>query len=94
MNYKDNKALAFYGLPQEVKFCTKCVISNQRPSSDVEFRSKKETKKKVINFDEKNVCSACQYSIEKEKIDWKIREEKLIDLCKKIKKDNNGKNYD
>ena len=94
MNYKDNKALAFYGLPQEVKFCTKCVISNQRPSSDVEFRSKKETKKNVINFDEKNVCSACQYSIEKEKIDWKIREEKLIDLCKKIKKDNNGKNYD
>ena len=24
---------AFYGLPTEVKFCRKCVISNQRPNS-------------------------------------------------------------
>lgn len=24
---------AYYGLPKEVKFCTKCVTSNQRPNS-------------------------------------------------------------
>jgi hypothetical protein len=28
---------AFYGLPSEVKFCRKCVISNQRPNSAVEY---------------------------------------------------------
>ena len=30
---------AFYGLPEEVKFCKRCVISNQRPSSTVEFKN-------------------------------------------------------
>ena len=30
---------SFFGLPEEVKFCKKCVISNQRPSSTVEFKS-------------------------------------------------------
>ena len=27
-----------YGLPQEVAFCKKCVMSNQRPASAIEFR--------------------------------------------------------
>ena len=34
------KLEAYYGLPEEVKFCTNCVISNQRPSSTVEFKNK------------------------------------------------------
>ena len=29
---KEMKLEAYYGLPQEVKFCTKCVMSNQRPA--------------------------------------------------------------
>ena len=45
-----------YGLPSEVKFCKKCVISNQRPSSTVEFKNTKGEIKKVINFDEKGIC--------------------------------------
>ena len=36
-----NKLEAYYGLPNEVKFCKKCVISNQRPSSTIEFKSEK-----------------------------------------------------
>ena len=28
----------FYGLPRTVAFCRKCVISNQRPNSAVEYR--------------------------------------------------------
>ena len=28
---------AYYGLPSKVKFCKKCVISNQRPSSTIEL---------------------------------------------------------
>ena len=42
-------------LPREVTFCKKCVISNQRPSSTVEFKNTKGEIKKVINFDEKGM---------------------------------------
>ena len=58
--------MARYGLPEEVKYCKKCVISNQRPSSTIEFKSTKSEKKKVIAFDENGVCSACNYNSEKE----------------------------
>ena len=40
-----------YGLPLEVKFCKKCVMSNQRPSSEIEFKHNINTKKKTLNFD-------------------------------------------
>jgi hypothetical protein len=26
-----------YGLPADVRFCRRCVISNQRPNSDIEY---------------------------------------------------------
>ncbi|MFT4662682.1 MAG: hypothetical protein ACI8XB_002975, partial [Patiriisocius sp.] len=75
------KLEAYYGLPNEVKFCKKCVISNQRPSSTVEFKNEKGEKKKVINFNDEGICSACVYHEEKEKgIDWQQRDEKLREL--------------
>jgi N-acetyl sugar amidotransferase len=84
---------AFYGLPNEVKFCKKCVISNQRPSSTVEFKNKAGEKKEVIDFDEEGVCSACSFHEEKEKgIDWRQREETLWKLCDKFRR-NDG-SYD
>lgn len=53
-------------LPREVKFCKKCVISNQRPR---------------IVLDGEGVCSACRFAYEKQHaIDWKKREEELVDL--------------
>jgi N-acetyl sugar amidotransferase len=82
---------AFYGLPNEVKFCKKCVISNQRPSSTVEFKNKADDKKEVIDFDKEGVCSACRYHEEKEKgIDWKQREEILWKLCDKFRSKTGG----
>ena len=42
----------FYGLPKEIKYCKKCVISNQRPNSAVEFEHTQESTKATINFDE------------------------------------------
>lgn len=55
-----------YRLPKEVKFCKKCVISNQRPR---------------IQFDQDGVCSACRYWERKEtEIDWSAREKKLVEL--------------
>ncbi|MBL7918680.1 MAG: N-acetyl sugar amidotransferase [Bacteroidia bacterium] len=81
-----SKHEAFYGLPNEVKFCKKCIISNQRPSSTVEFKNKADDKKEVIDFDENGICSACRYHEEKEKnIDWKQREEILWKLCDKYR---------
>ena len=35
-----------YNLPDKVEYCTRCVNSNQRPR---------------ITFDEKGVCSACNF---------------------------------
>lgn len=75
---------AFYGLPAEVKFCSRCVISNQRPSSVVEFKNRPTDAKPVIAFDEEGVCSACRYAeMKKSQIDWKKREEELLALCAK-----------
>ena len=83
----------FYGLPEEVKYCKKCVISNQRPSSVIEFKHKKSDKKPTIFFDDAGMCSACSYKEQKNKnIDWEQREEKLVELLNSFKK-NDG-SYD
>lgn len=77
-----NQPIAYYGLPAEVKFCKKCTMSNQRPSSVVEYKSQKSDKKPSIHFDEEGVCSACRFTEKKEQvINWKQREQELIELC-------------
>ncbi len=40
-----SELLGKYGLPLEVKFCKKCTMNNQRPSSTVEFKQKEGEKK-------------------------------------------------
>ncbi len=85
-----NKNFSLYGLPEKVKFCKKCTISNQRPSSTVEFKSKNNLKL-GINFDENGVCDACNYNTIKSNIDWDAREKQLIKLCNKFRK---KKGYD
>lgn len=72
---------ALFGLPADVRFCTRCVISNQRPSSVVEFRNAPGQPKPTIAFDEEGVCSACRYAERKAKIDWRERERQLVELC-------------
>ena len=66
-----------YNLPKEIIYCKKCTISNQRPR---------------ISFDEKGVCSACNFSKFKKNIDWRSREIELQKLCDKYRK-NTGE-YD
>lgn len=80
---------AYYGLPSEVKFCKRCVISNQRPSSTIEFKSTTEQKKHSIEFDDEGICSACRYHDEKEtNINWQEREETLLKLLDKFRSKN------
>lgn len=83
---------AYYGLPEKVEFCRNCVISNQRPSSTVEFGSDKKEKKSTISFSD-GLCSACAYAKEKEHgIDWAGRDDKLRDLLDRFRR-NDGR-YD
>src|SRR5579863_8114851 len=70
-----------YGLPQKVVFCKRCVISNQRPNSAVEYEHTKESQKKTIHFDGEGICDACRFAEKKNAtIDWDERERKLRDL--------------
>lgn len=56
-------------LPEEVKFCKKCVMSNQRPR---------------IVFDDEGVCGACRWAEEKENVvDWGAREKQFEELLDK-----------
>lgn len=83
---------AYYGLPNNVKFCRRCVISNQRPSSAAEHEHTRDSKKSVIRFDSDGVCDACQQAEIKSLVDWDAREQELLELCEKYRK-NDG-SYD
>jgi N-acetyl sugar amidotransferase len=61
-----------YRLPSEVRYCKRCVISNQRPR---------------IVFDAEGICSACRYAeVKNAKIDWRARESELGQLCDKYRR--------
>lgn len=65
---------SLYKLPTDIKFCTKCTISNQRPR---------------ISFDSNGVCSACNFAAYKRtSIDWEQREKELVELCDRYRKGN------
>ncbi|MFC5401726.1 N-acetyl sugar amidotransferase [Cohnella soli] len=67
-----------YKLPQDIRFCKECTISNQRPR---------------ITFDENGVCSACNYAkYKRAQVDWNAREKELIELLDRHRK-NDG-SYD
>lgn len=82
---------AYFGLPEKVLFCKECVISNQRPSSAIEFKHKKNEIKSTINFNEDGICDACRYQkIKAKEIDWKKREQSLIKLLNKHRRNDGG----
>ena len=80
-----------YNLPEEVKYCTKCVMSNQKPNSSIEHKNK-DAKRSFIDFDKNGLCSACRYNEVKKNINWSERESKLKELLNKYRK-NDG-SYD
>lgn len=90
---ESEKAETLFGLPNDVKFCSRCVISNQRPNSTVEFHHTVESGKETITFDTENVCDACRLAeIKRNEIDWLGREVELKELCDRYRK--NGGGYD
>lgn len=83
--------MTLHGLPEEVIFCKKCLINNQRPSTSREF-VKKDSKISTVGFGEDGICDACKWYEEKKKIDWQDREKQLKALLDKHRR-NDGK-YD
>jgi len=75
---------AYYGLPQQVEFCKRCVMSNQRPASTAEFRHTIDSKKTTLALNEDGVCDACRVAEQKASgIDWQQREDELHELLSK-----------
>ena len=70
---QSNLEKQIHQIPKEVKWCKKCVISNQRPR---------------IIFDENGICSGCKNNENKKLIDWTKREKELIELLDKHRSKN------
>ncbi|HEY0655309.1 MAG TPA: N-acetyl sugar amidotransferase [Chryseosolibacter sp.] len=87
---KNENLEVYYGLPREVKFCKRCVISNQRPASAVEFKHTINSKKTTMNIDEDGVCDACKMADVKNQIDWEKREQELVKLLDKYRRNDGG----
>jgi N-acetyl sugar amidotransferase len=67
---------ARYTLPTDIRYCARCVISNQRPR---------------IQLDDEGVCSACRWAeVKRNEIDWKKRDSELVALCDKHRR-NDGR---
>ena len=83
---------AFFGLPDNVEFCRRCVISNQRPSSTVEFKHTSSERKATIGFED-GICDACRYhDIKEVSIDWQDRESRLLRVLEQHR--SNDMRYD
>ena len=72
----------------EINFCKRCVISTLRPTSTIEAKHTRYEKKPTTKFTD-GICDACRWATLKETdIDWKKREDELIQLCNRNRKGN------
>jgi N-acetyl sugar amidotransferase len=68
------KNLRIINPDEEIVYCKKCVMSNQRPQ---------------VHFNNEGVCGACLYSEYKHKmVDWDKREKELEELCNRYRKED------
>jgi len=80
------KLEAKFGLPEQVMFCRRCVMSNQRPASSVEFRHTPTQRHRTLRFDQEGICDACRFAERKEQIDWEQREKELLRLLDRFRR--------
>jgi N-acetyl sugar amidotransferase len=83
---------AYYGLPRHIRFCARCVYSNQKPNSEREYKHTRDTRKSTVGFDSEGLCDACRVAIRKRDIDWSVRDKELRALCDRFRR-NDGR-YD
>ena len=79
MNHK-----VYYGLPSEVMFCKKTLMSNQKPNSAVEFTHNKNSKD-TLKFDKKGISESWYYSRLKKKLII-ILEKKTFKIIRKTQR--------
>lgn len=79
---------AYYGLPHEVVYCKRCVMSNQRPSSYPEFKHTRDRITPTLHIDEEGICDACRYAERKVQIDWEERHHQLLKLLDTYRRDD------
>lgn len=72
-----------YGLPETVRWCSRCVMSNQRPASAVEHKHTIDSKKTTLRIDDEGVCDACRVADLKRSINWPEREAMLVELLER-----------
>ena len=85
-----HKSKTYFNLPKKVIFCKKCVSSNQLPRSIPEFTHTKDRKgAKYLNFGADGICDPCKVHSQRDKIDWRSRENELITLLDKYRSKNN-----
>lgn len=80
---EDGRLEVRHGLPPVVRFCKKCVISNQRVAPSLLTAETSRSRKPTVGFDEDGVCLACRTVEQKAEIDWEERERKLVALLDK-----------
>jgi len=80
----------YFGLPAEVRYCKRCVMSNQRPSSYPEFKHTAKRITPTLHIDEDGICDACRYADRKEDIDWETREAELVKLLDQHRRHDGG----
>ena len=91
-SFSDSDLKAKYGLPKEVIFCQRCVTSNQKPISAIEFQHTSNSVKQAIHLDKTQICDACRVAETKQHIDWEARDAELRALCDKHR--SNDGSYD
>ena len=90
---KTNELEVKYGLNPDVKFCRRCVISNQAAQLGLWSLRMMVRERRPLLFDEDGVCAACRFADLKEnEIDWEEREKQLIQLCNEYRSKKG--NYD
>lgn len=77
-----------HGLPEQVIFCKKCCISNQRPSTKREFSKKTTKDTETVGFGDDGICDTCKWFEFKKTIDWDAREKQLKELCDRFRRND------
>ena len=65
-------------------------MSNQRPASTPEFKNSPDRKIGTMNMDSDGVCDACRFAEHKIEIDWEEREQELVKLLDRYRRDDGG----
>ncbi len=78
--------MGIYGLPKVVKFCKKCVMSNQKVTPSIVTKDSRFSIKNTLSFNDDDICEPCRIHDEFDHtIDWESRESDLKKLLDKYR---------